>query len=337
MRIPQISIIVPVYNAEATLSRCVESLLYQTFQDFEIILIDDCSKDQSRTIIKQYENQDKRIKSLFATKNRGSSATRNLGLDVARGKFVMFADSDDFVTSDWIEQLYRAQTTNSNCLVMANIFDRKGGQDIPRMYNYKDNCIVEMDYFKLFSVLHLDGYLVNKIFERQIIEKKCLRFNTSLRGGEDVDFILRYTKSKGYSKFGLIEKPLYYYWRDNEQSITNHYNPNTLQDNLHCFECRLPYISKDNLANFCDLYFSYLYEMFDVVFDKRSQISFWQAMAYNHQIVTSPSFRICVKYSKQGKSNTPLMYVIRTYNYYLIWTFQRLLKIIDKISYHFHS
>lgn len=337
MHTPKISIIVPIYNAEATLSRCVESLLCQTFQDFEIILIDDCSKDQSRTIIKQYENQDKRIKSLFATKNGGSSATRNLGLDIARGEFVMFADSDDFATSDWIEQLYHAQTTNPNVLVMANIFDIKGGENIPRMHNYKDNCIVEMDYFKLFSVLHLDGYLFNKFFDRQIIEKNDLRFNISLKGGEDVDFIFRYIKYQEYSKFFLIEKPLYYYWRDNEQSITNHYSPNILQDNLHCFECRLPYISKDNLANFCDSYFSYLYGMFDVVFDKRSQMSFWQAMAYNHQIVTSPSFRICVKYSKQSKSNTPLMYVIRTYNYYLIWTFQRLLKIIDNILYHFHS
>lgn len=97
---PKISIIVPVYNAEATLSRCIESLLCQTFQDFEIILIDDCSKDQSRTIIKQYENQDNRIKCVFTTKNGGSSAARNLGLDFARGEYVMFADSDDFVTSD---------------------------------------------------------------------------------------------------------------------------------------------------------------------------------------------------------------------------------------------
>lgn len=328
MHTPKISIIVPIYNAEATLSRCVESLLCQTFQDFEIILIDDCSKDQSRTIIKQYENQDKRIKSLFATKNGGSSATRNLGLDIARGEFVMFADSDDFATSDWIEQLYRAQTTNPNGLVISNIFDIKGGQNIPRMHNYKDNCIVEMDYFKLFSVLHLDGYLFNKFFDRQIIENNRLKFNISYKEGEDVDFIFRYIKCKRCSKFYLIEKPLYYYWRDNELSITNSYNANALSENLHCFECRLPYVSKDNLTNLCDIYFSYLYGMFNIIFDKRSPKSFWQAMAYNHKVITSPSFRICVENSKQGKSNILLMRVVRTYNYYLIWIFQKLLVLI---------
>lgn len=325
---PKISIIVPVYNAEATLSRCIESLLCQTFQDFEIILIDDCSKDQSRTIIKQYENQDNRIKCVFTTKNGGSSAARNLGLDFARGEYVMFADSDDFVTSDWIEKLYHTQTSNPNCLVVANIFDIKKGQNIPRIHNYKDNCVVEMDYFKLFSELHLDGYLINKIFEKQVIEDNKLKFNVLQKEGEDVDFIFRYIKYKKYQKFCLIEKPLYYYWRDNELSITNSYNPNALSENLHCFECRLPYVSKDNLTNFCDIYFSYLYGMFNIVFDKHSPKSFWQAMAYNHKVITSPSFRICVENSQQGKSNILLMHVIRTYNYYLIWIFQKLLVLI---------
>lgn len=325
---PKISIIVPVYNAEATLSRCIESLLCQTFQDFEIILIDDCSKDQSRIIIKQYENQDNRIKYVFATKNEGSSAARNLGLDFARGEYVMFADSDDFVTSDWIEQLYHNQTNNPNCLVTANIFDRKEGQNIPRIHNYKKNCIIEINYFKLFSELHLDGYLFNKLFNRLVIENNKLRFNIMYKEGEDVDFIFRYIKCKNIKKFCLIEKPLYYYWRDNELSITNSYNPNALSENLHCFECRLPYVSKDNLTNFCDIYFSYLYGMFNIVFDKRSPKSFWQAMAYNHKVITSPSFRICVENSQQGKSNILLMHVIRTYNYYLIWIFQKLLVLI---------
>lgn len=328
MHIPKISIIVPVYNAEVTLPRCIESLLRQTFQDFEIILIDDCSKDQSCTIIKQYENQDNRIKYVFATKNEGSSAARNLGLDFARGEYVMFADSDDFVTSDWIEQLYHTQTTNPEHFIMSNIFDRRNGQNIARMDNYRDNCVVEMNYFKLFSKLHLDGYLINKIFEKQVIEDNKLKFNVSQKEGEDVDFIFRYIKYKNIKKFCLIEKPLYYHWRDNELSITNSYNPNALSENLHCFECRLPYVSKDNLSNFCDIYFSYLYGMFNIVFDKRSPKSFWQAMAYNHKIITSPSFRICVENSQQGKSNILLMHVVRTYNYYLIWIFQKLLTAI---------
>ena len=328
MHIPKISIIVPVYNAEATLSRCIESLLCQTFQDFEIILIDDCSKDQSRTIIKQYENQDNRIKYVFATKNKGSSAARNLGLDLAKGEYVMFADSDDFVTTDWIEQLYYAQTTNPEHFIMSNIFDCRQGQNTARMSNYSDDSIVEMNFFKLFSTLHLDGYLVNKIFEKQVIEDNRLWFNSLQKEGEDVDFIFRYIKCKKISKFCLIEKPLYYYLRDNELSITNSYNANALSENLHSFECRLPYISKENLENFCDIYFSYLYGMLNIVFDKRSPKSFWQAMTYNYKVISSPSFRICVENSKQGKSNILLMRVLRTYNYYLIWIFQKLLTAI---------
>ena len=91
-----ISIIVPIYNSESTLKRCVDSILAQTYQNFELLLIDDGSKDCSGEICKEYAQKDSRVK-VFHKENGGVSSARNLGLDNARGEWVTFVDSDDWI------------------------------------------------------------------------------------------------------------------------------------------------------------------------------------------------------------------------------------------------
>ena len=93
---PIISIIIPVYNAEKTLNRCVDSVLNQTFHDWELLLIDDGSKDRSMYLCDEYALKDKRIK-VFHKKNGGVSSARNMGLDYARGEWITFVDSDDYI------------------------------------------------------------------------------------------------------------------------------------------------------------------------------------------------------------------------------------------------
>ena len=100
-RHPDISVIVPVYNARKTLSRCVESLLAQTYPDFEILLVDDGSTDASLEICRNFADSDPRVK-VFSKPNGGVSSARNLGLDSARGKYIAFCDSDDCTGKDWL-------------------------------------------------------------------------------------------------------------------------------------------------------------------------------------------------------------------------------------------
>ena len=106
-----ISIIVPVYNAEKTLTRCVEALLGQTYSNIEILLIDDGSKDRSLDICREFARKDPRLKVIYK-KNGGVSSARNAGLDTATGTYVMFCDSDDWVESDWCETLLNAYETD---------------------------------------------------------------------------------------------------------------------------------------------------------------------------------------------------------------------------------
>ena len=101
MKSPTISVIVPVYNAEKTLRRCVDSILAQTFEDFELILINDGSKDQSGDICDEYAAKDSRVKTIHKT-NGGVSSARNAGLRIAQGEYIAFIDSDDYIDNDYL-------------------------------------------------------------------------------------------------------------------------------------------------------------------------------------------------------------------------------------------
>ena len=121
MNIPQISVIVPVYNVEKYLSRCIESILSQTFTDFELLLIDDGSTDRSGEICDEYAKKDTRIR-VFHTKNRGVSAARNLGLDNAKGEWISFVDSDDWVEDDYLRTLFHEAKLNKDSIVWQSFF-----------------------------------------------------------------------------------------------------------------------------------------------------------------------------------------------------------------------
>ena len=102
---PKISVIVPVYKAQKHIGRCVESILGQTFTDFELILVDDASPDGSGSLCDLFAQQDCRIRVIHMEENGGASAARNAGLDAAIGQYISFCDSDDMVSPKWLERL----------------------------------------------------------------------------------------------------------------------------------------------------------------------------------------------------------------------------------------
>lgn len=112
MNIPLISVIIPVYNNENCLHRCVDSILIQTYTDFELLLINDGSKDSSGSICDEYSVIDKRVH-VFHKENGGASSARNIGLENAKGEWITFCDSDDFVDSDWLMNFI--ENSNGNC------------------------------------------------------------------------------------------------------------------------------------------------------------------------------------------------------------------------------
>ena len=130
---PKISVIVPVYNVKEYLSRCVDSILAQTFSDFELLLIDDGSKDRSAQICGDYAIRDTRIR-VFHKENGGVSSARNVGLDNAHGEYVIFSDSDDYYCmDDCLEQLYNVARNNHLDIVRGEyIAVDKNGNELPQ-------------------------------------------------------------------------------------------------------------------------------------------------------------------------------------------------------------
>lgn len=208
-----ISIIVPVYNAERTLHRCVTSLVEQSYPNIEILLVNDGSKDASLEMCRGYEQQDSRIR-VIDKPNGGVSSARNAGLDVARGEYIMFCDSDDWVSPLWCEHMVRNHIPQN--LTVCEI--AWGGPDAEaKDQQLSEETIVERNRFLQFSFVMCPPW--NKLFERNAIQKSDLRFSGDLRLGEDLIFVMEYLCNV-QGQVRILPQRLYYYDTSTEGSLS---------------------------------------------------------------------------------------------------------------------
>jgi glycosyltransferase involved in cell wall biosynthesis len=190
---PKVSIIVPVYKAEAYLSRCVESILAQSFTDFELLLIDDHGPDRSGDLCDQYAARDKRIRVIHKEKNEGASAARNTGLDVAEGEYIMFCDSDDTVSPEWVSHLM--QWANPNTLVVCAYCHSPIELGRKKVFPFSHHKALPPEAYFSFQKSGIAGFLWNAVYHRHTIETNHLRFRTKHSQGdynEDLIFNLQY-------------------------------------------------------------------------------------------------------------------------------------------------
>lgn len=184
-----ISIITPVYNAEKTLKRCADSILRQSYADWELLLVNDGSTDESAVICSQYELVDSRIR-VFDKVNGGASSARNMGLDNARGEWIAFCDADDWVDENWLE-LFAAHLHDDGVQMVVQGFNDVGG-NWHGADTGVDFCGVVKDGILRLAEMCVLGYLWTKIIRRDIVDTYRLRFDTRLIFREDEDFLLRY-------------------------------------------------------------------------------------------------------------------------------------------------
>ena len=210
---PLISVIVPVYNVEKFLNQCVDSILAQTYKNFELILVDDGSKDKSGDICDDYAEKDPRIR-VFHKENGGVSSARNCGLDNARGEYVCFVDSDDWVHNTYIEDMVKPEMYD---LVIQGFKDG----NITKKYSieYITNQIEILDAF-IYHLLKQDGpshIIYSKLYKSSIIEINKLRFDENIWLGEDLLFNLQFIS---YSKNVYFTNTYSYVHRQLTESLT---------------------------------------------------------------------------------------------------------------------
>ena len=208
---PMVSIIVPVYNAEQYLRRCVDSILNQEYTDFEVFLVNDGSTDSSGDICEEYGNKDTRV-IVIQKENTGVSDSRNLALDRARGKYLQFLDSDDWITPDATRLFVRA-AEEYGCDMVISDFYRVVGERLSPKGDIEEEGVLTREEFAAHMMENpadfYYGVLWNKLYRRDIVEEHKLRMDTDISWCEDFMFNLEYIR---YAKvFYALHAPIYYY------------------------------------------------------------------------------------------------------------------------------
>ena len=208
----KVSVIVPVYNCAQYLDRCITSLMNQKLSDFEVLLIDDGSTDNSGSMIDDFAKKFSNVRT-FHKQNGGVASARNVGLLNASGDFITFVDSDDYVSSEYLSTMYYCYEKSNADLVVSNI---QIGNDCTT--KEKTGIYTKIETMrKLYTRKSFMGYLVNKFFKRSIITEKKISFDERSHFCEDLLFCTEYCLN--IHKSFYIDKILYHYCL-NEGSVT---------------------------------------------------------------------------------------------------------------------
>ena len=276
---PAVSVIVPVYKAEAYLHRCVNSLLAQTFTDFEILLIDDGSPDRSGEICDEYAAKDPRIR-VFHKENGGVSSARQLGMDHAIGEYTIYADPDDWVEPNMLEELYgKAKETDADMVICDFYTEHKGGKQ--RYVKQQPESLDSRAVLKQLLFQQLHGSCWNKLVKRACYNKWGIRFPNNLNYCEDVIVLVQLLQHD--IKVSYIMRAFYHYDQHvNTHSITRAYTIDTFHMRMYYLDNLRMYLDKRICSEvFNTQYTSIVFEAFSYdLFDDRQFADLFRKNAF---------------------------------------------------------
>jgi hypothetical protein len=207
--IPKISVIIPVYNAEKYVSYCIEGILHQKFEDIEVIIIDDGSKDNSATICNEYAKKDSRIH-VISQENQGVSAARNKGIELAKGEYIAFVDSDDEITSNYLSSF----SLRNDIEIQGHILSDGKRKKVVKF----DKVDVQNDVAKAFCLSSFNSAVWGKLFRTSIIKENKVLFPVNLCFSEDTIFLLHYVR---FCKSLSVSATAEYVYIKREGSLTD--------------------------------------------------------------------------------------------------------------------
>ena len=225
-----VSVVVPVYNTERLVERCLDSIISQTYSNLQIIVVDDGSTDKSLEILNKYQSKDNRI-SVYSQNNSGVSAARNCGMRHSTGEYVLFVDSDDYILQNTVESLVGTLENNQDGVVFGYKLSGRGtwGTDtrvLDKIVSLSGSTVTGMEILK--HVLTIDpekellGYSVRYLYSRKILEENSIAFDNSLKISEDYKFIVEFLMHA--KNIAVLNQELYVY-DVNTSSATARYMP----------------------------------------------------------------------------------------------------------------
>lgn len=204
-----ISVIMTVYNVEKHIRRAIESVLGQTFTDFELICIDDGSTDNSGKICDEYALRDSRIKVFHRGMNGGIASARQFGYDMMQGEYSIHCDSDDWIESDMLKSLYEAAKTNNSDIIISDFYINSDTEQKYYKQIVKEDSIANTN---LILSLRLHGSLCNKLISNRLIWDNKIKFSEKVRFGEDEIVLIQILKKA--PKVSYLPKAFYHYYRN---------------------------------------------------------------------------------------------------------------------------
>ena len=248
---PFISVVVPVYNREQLVAACIESILNQTYKNFELIIVDDGSTDKSYEICKKYQSADKRI-SIIKQKNSGVSIARNQGIENAKGEYICFVDSDDTVSPDILKSYTEQLQTKAYDLIVCGFYNATQNHKV-EYYELPDREINNLkDFWNNFgNLLHINLLRspVNKLYKKSILNENKIRFDANTQIGEDALF------NKNYyfyiNSIYVLNKPLYNVLLHNSSNrLSNQFHESFFETQNQLFRGYVDLLIKNNV--FCE-------------------------------------------------------------------------------------
>lgn len=336
---PLISIIVPVYNVEKVLHNCIESILSQTFTDFELLLIDDGSPDNSGAICDKYADRDSRIK-VIHKENAGVSTARNTGFFNATGKYIVCVDSDDYINDDYLQSFINIVDKYPDAEMVWCGFStvRNYEKSIIQKVNYNNDEITESDISEIMT-LHekwLDASPCNKLYLRENIVKNNLKMDINLSLGEDLLFNYSYIDICKNKKIYISNNCTYNYFRSQKESLDNKFLPDMFEIYKYINSKLKYYIDKWNLDDkqkqifYNSAYYSYE-RCLRNTFNNSNKADKKEKYKINDKILRSSEFKAvleksdCIKYSL-------IKFTYRTGKYILVEKINNIISCLHKLK-----
>lgn len=237
-----ISIIVPIYNTENYLRKCIDSIINQTYKNIEIILVNDGSTDNCGKICDEYIDKDNRVK-VMHKKNAGLSCARNSGLGLCRGEYIGFVDSDDWVEDNMFESMYSISKQNNSDITICDTTSQEKKINNKNYDNFEVKKLNQVDYcVEMFTGNSFEGYVCNKLYTSEIINKHKFE---DIGGIEDLLFNYKVLNEKPDINVMYIKKGLYHYIRRDDSISFSSFSAKTFSK-LKAFK----FIYEDSIYKF---------------------------------------------------------------------------------------
>lgn len=231
-----VSIIVPIYNGEKYLDDCIQSIIEQSYNNFELILVNDGSKDSSLNICQRWKLKDSRVR-ICTKENGGVSSARNYGIKVCKGDYILFVDCDDILSQDYLLKMVEVVFKEGKYLLPVSAMQFIGDgayfefveKDLSSLKKISD-CVLEM-YDR-----HLLNSPCNKLYNKSIILRHNIQFREDIDLGEDLLFNVAYLKTREIQNAYILEDIKYYYRAQNSVTLCSRYDKNYFRNQVEQFQ-----------------------------------------------------------------------------------------------------